>query len=90
MVQATGGAQRLVLSQVLDGKVGELGRRILDKVTEDGLVVVANQVDLVDRRDGADGSQAVPDDGVAGDIEEGLRDNGWLVGTQRRQLYPGK
>lgn len=45
---------------------------ILEEVTEDGLVIVANEVDFVYRGDFGDGGQAVVDDGVAGDIEEGL------------------
>ena len=49
VVQAAGGAQRLVLAQVLDAQAGELGRGVLDEVAEDGLVVVADQVDLLDR-----------------------------------------
>lgn len=72
MVQAAGGAQGLVLAQVLDGEVGEVGGGILDEVAEDGLVVVADEVDLVYGGDFGDGGQAVVDDGVAGDVEEGL------------------
>lgn len=72
MVQAAGGAQGLVLAQVLDGEVGEIGGGILDEVAENGLVVVADEVDLVYGGDFGDGGQAVVDDGVAGDVEEGL------------------
>lgn len=72
VVQAAGGAQGLVLAQVLDGEVGEVGGGILDEVAEDGLVVVADEVDLVYGGDFGDGGQAVVDDGVAGDVEEGL------------------
>lgn len=42
VVQAAGGAQRLVLPQVLDGQLGEFVDGILDEVPEDGLVVVAD------------------------------------------------
>lgn len=72
VIQATGSAKGLVLAKVLDRKLGELGRRIFDEVAEDRLFVVSDQVDLVDRGDFVDGSQAVPDDGVAGNIEERL------------------
>jgi hypothetical protein len=42
VVQAARGAQRLVFSEVLDRQVRKLGRRILDEVAENGLVVVAD------------------------------------------------
>lgn len=76
MVETAGGAQGLVLAQVLDGEVGELIGGVLDKVAEDGLLVVADDEDLGDLLAGntLDGRQAVPDDGVAGDFEEGLGD----------------
>lgn len=73
VVQATGGAQGLVLAQVLDGEVWEVGGGIFDEIAEDGLVIIADEVDLVYGGDFGDGGQAVVDDGVAGDIEEGLR-----------------
>lgn len=72
VVQAASGAQGLVFAEVLDGEVVKLGRRILNEVAENGFLVVANQVDFVDRGDLLDGLQAVPDDGVAGDFEKGL------------------
>jgi hypothetical protein len=72
VVQAAGGAQSLVLAQVGDLELRELARRVLDEVAEDGLLVVADQDDLFDVVDFADGLEAVPDDGVAGDIEEWL------------------
>lgn len=72
VVQAAGGAKSLVFSQVFDGEVGEGGGGILEEVTEDRLVIVADEVDLVNGGDLGDGGQAVVDDGVTGDIEEGL------------------
>ena len=74
VVQTTSSSKRLVLAQVLDGDVGELLGRVSDKVAEDGLVVVTDDVDLLDLLVGnaSDGGQAVPDDGVAGDFEERL------------------
>lgn len=44
-------------------------RAVLDEVTEDGLIVVADNEDLADGRDFGDGGEAVGDDGVAGDLE---------------------
>jgi hypothetical protein len=73
VVQAAGGAQGLVLAEVFDGKVGEFAGRILNEIPEDGLLIVSDQVDLVNGRDFVDGGEAVPDNGVAGDVKEGLR-----------------
>lgn len=73
VVQAAGGAQGLVLAQVLDGEVWEVVGGIFDEIAEDGLVIVADEVDLVYGGDFGDGGQAVVNDGVARDIEEGLR-----------------
>lgn len=72
VVQAAGGAQRLVLAQISQVDAGELLGRVLDEVAEDRLVVVADDVDFLDVLDAGDGRQAVPDDGVAGDFEKGL------------------
>lgn len=47
-------------------------RALLDEVAEDGLVVVADDEDFLDLGDFGDGGEAVGDDGVAGDFEEGL------------------
>jgi hypothetical protein len=76
VVQTTSGTKSLVLAEVLDSNGGKLLCRVLDKVAEDGLVVVADDVDLLDLLVGnaRDGREAVPDDGVAGDLEEGLGD----------------
>ena len=86
VVQATGGAEGLVFAQVFDGEVGEGGRGVLDEVAEDGLVVVADEVDFVYGRHLGDGGQAVVDDGVASDIEEGLWHN---VSINRRVATRG-
>ena len=63
----------MILPQVLDGQLGELGGSILDEIAENGLLVVADQVDFVYRGDLVNGGQAVPDDWVASNVEEGLR-----------------
>lgn len=47
-------------------------RAVLNEVAEDGLIVVSNNEDLVDLGKFGDGSEAVRDDGVAGDFEEWL------------------
>lgn len=75
MVEAACGAKGLVLAQVFNGEVGEGGGGVLDEVAEDGLVVVADEVDLVDGGDFGDGRQAVVDDGMAGDVEQRLWQN---------------
>lgn len=72
VIQTTGSAQRLVLAQISQVDAGELLGRVLDEVAEDGLVVVADDVDVLDLLDAGNGREAVPDDGVAGDFEEGL------------------
>lgn len=76
MVQTSGRAKSLVLPQVFDGDRWELLGRVLDEVAEDGLIVVANNVDLLNLLVGhtGNGREAVPDDGVAGNIEERLGD----------------
>lgn len=74
VVQATGGAQGLVLAQVFDGELGVGRRCVFEKVAEDGLVIVADEVDFVDGGDFGNGGQAVVDDGVAGDVEQRLRE----------------
>ena len=69
MVQTTGGAERLVLAEVFDRDVRVGAGAVLDEITEDGLIVVADNKDLADGRDLSDGGEAVGDDGVAGDFE---------------------
>lgn len=50
---------------------------VLDEVTEDGLVVVADKEDFGDLGDSSDGIEAVLDNGLAGDFEEGLFGASW-------------
>lgn len=95
VVETASGTERLVLAEVLDGDGGELLGGVLDEVAEDGLIVVANDVDLLDLlvRDAGDGAEAVPDDGVAGDLEEGLGDvegEGAEAGASRRATDLGR
>lgn len=75
MVETTSSTESLVFAKVLDGDARELLGGVLDEVAEDRLVVVSNDADLLDLFVGnaSDGGEAVPDDGVAGDLEEGLR-----------------
>lgn len=74
VVETTSRSKSLVLAQVLDGDGGELLGGVLDEIAEDGLVVVADNVDLLDLLvgDASDGRQAVPDDRVTGDFEQRL------------------
>lgn len=72
VVQSTSSAQRLVLAQISQVDAGELLGRVLDEVAEDGLVVVADDVDFLDLLDAGNGREAVPDDGVAGTSKRGL------------------
>jgi hypothetical protein len=73
VVETTSGTQSLIFAEVLDRrKDGEFLARILDEIAEDGLVIVANNVDVVDGADLSNGSDTVPDDRVASDLEEGL------------------
>lgn len=48
-------------------------RAVLDKVTEDRLVVVADDEDFVNLGNFGDRGEAVGNDGMAGDFEERLR-----------------
>lgn len=73
VIEAPRRAQSLVLSQILDLDLRELSRRVFDEVTENGFVIVADQNDFLDIGDFGDGFQTVPDDGVAGNIEERLK-----------------
>lgn len=50
---------------------------VLDKVAEDGLVVVADEEDFGDLGDSGDGVEAVLDDGLAGNFEQGLFGASW-------------
>jgi hypothetical protein len=76
VVQTTSGAESFVLAEILDGDRRELFGGVLDEVTEDRLVVVTDDVDLLDLLvgDAGDRAEAVPDDGVTGDFEERFRD----------------
>ena len=78
MVKTTGGAQGSVLAQVADGDVGVFAVGILDEIAEDSLVVVTNEEDFGDLGDSGDSIEAVLDDGLAGDFEEGLFGATWL------------
>ena len=65
-------AQRLVFAEVLNAQVRPAGRDGVDELLEDGLLVVADDEDLLDLGDVCDGAEAVLDYGVAGDGEERL------------------
>ena len=63
----------MVFAEVLDFELGELAGRVFDKIAEDRLFVVADEDDFFDRGNFGDGLEAMPEDWVAGDVEE------WLV-----------
>lgn len=50
---------------------------VLDEVAEDGLVVVANEEDFGDLGYSGDSVEAVLDNGLAGNLEEGLFGATW-------------
>lgn len=72
MVQTACGAQRLVFPEVLDGELREAVGDGVDEGLEDGFLVVADDEDLLDLGNVRNGTEAVLDDGVSGDGEEGL------------------
>jgi SAM-dependent methyltransferase len=72
VIEATSGAEGLVLAQVGDLELREFAGRVLDEVAEDIFFVVANEDDLFDVVDFGNGFQTVPDDGMAGDVKERL------------------
>jgi hypothetical protein len=65
-------AEGLILAQVLDAQVGEVVRDRVDERLEHGLLVVADDEDLLDLGNVRDSAEAVLDDGVASDREERL------------------
>ena len=73
VIETTSCSQGLIFSKVLDLDLGKFAGGVFDEVTEHALVVVPNDDDFSDIRDFGDGSQAVPDDGMASDIEEWLQ-----------------
>jgi hypothetical protein len=73
VIETTSGSQRLVLAEVLYADLRVCARAILDKLPEDGLVVVADDEDLADLWHAGDSGEAMLDDRVAGDFEERLR-----------------
>lgn len=76
MIQPAGGPQRRVLTQVLDGELGKLGRPLANVRRKDRLLVVADQIDLFDRGHLGDGGERVPDERVSRDVEERLQTEG--------------
>lgn len=85
MIQPTSGPQRSVLAQVLDGELRELGSPFADIRSEDGLLVVSDQVHLFDRGDLSDSRERVPDERVSRDLEERLQSE--VVIVSRAKLY---
>lgn len=69
VVETASGSQRGVFSQVLDLQLRELLGRVLDEITEDGLVIVTDQNNFPESRNLRNSLEAMVDDGVAGDLE---------------------
>jgi hypothetical protein len=78
VVETSSGAKSLVLAEILDLDVRELFGGIFDEVAEDTLVVVTYENNLLDVWDFGDGLQTVPNDRVAGNIEQRLLGGLWL------------
>ena len=72
MVEASCSPQSLVFAQVYDLDLREFLGGILDEVAEDGFIVISDHADFLNVRDLRDGGEAVPDDGMASNFEEGL------------------
>lgn len=74
VVETASGSKCLILAEVLDSDGRELLGGVLDEVAEDRFVVVADDVNLLDLLvgDASDGGEAVPDDGMASDLEQRL------------------
>lgn len=62
----------MVFAEVLDSDLGEFAGGVFDEVAEDGFIVIADEDDFFDVGDFSDCSQAMPEDRVTGDIEQGL------------------
>jgi hypothetical protein len=58
----------LVLSQVFDGDVGMCTSAVFDELSEDTLIVVADNEDLANLGDFGDSGEAVAYDGVAWEV----------------------
>ena len=85
MVEAAGSSQRSIFTKVLDSELGKLLDGVLDEVSEDGFVIVADQNDFSNIWDLRKGFEAVTNDGVAGDIEKGLNCNPMLADLQTEE-----
>lgn len=72
VVESSGSSQSLVFSKVYDLDLWELFRSILDKVVEDRFVVVTDHADFLDVGNLCDSGEAMPDNGMSSNFEEGL------------------
>lgn len=72
VIEATSSAKSLVLPQILDLDLRELPRGVLDEVTKDIFFIVSDEDHFLDIWNFGHGFQAVPDDGVAGNIKQRL------------------
>ena len=72
MVESSSSSQSLVFAQVYDLDLREFFGGVFDEVAEDRFIVVSDHAYFLDVGDLCDGGEAVPDDGMASDFEEGL------------------
>lgn len=69
MVDTTGGTKSLVFSQICDLEVGEISTGILDEISEDALVVVADKDHFTDAGNLGNSLEVVPNNGMSGNLE---------------------
>ena len=72
VVETSSSTKRLVLTQVLDCDLWELGGGILDEIAEDMLFVVSDHADFLNVGDFRNRGETVPDDRMTGDFEKWL------------------
>ena len=72
VVEAAGGAQGSVLAQVADLEAGKLGAPLADGGSKDRFISVADQDDFLDGRHLCDRTQRVPEQWMAGHLEQQL------------------
>lgn len=76
MVNTTSRAKRLIFSQVGDLEVGKISTGVFDEIPEYTLIVVADEYDLLKgTSELSKGTQIVPDNRMAGDLEKRLLSN---------------
>ena len=72
VVETSSSTKRLVLTQVLDCDLWELGGGILDEIAEDVLFVVSDHAYFLNMGNFRNRGETMPDDRVTGDLEKWL------------------